>query len=898
MILKGLRVESLGCFYEPIELSFAEGLNIIIGNNETGKSTLITALHHALFSPYTSQAQEIKVLKPWGTELSPKVEVEFEIEDKRYRVEKRFLFDPECRLWEEREGKWRLIAERDQADEQVRSFLLAEKPARGAAKSADRGIARLLWLPQGETLSFEVDGTLRNRIEACLGVATLDEIESQVDGAIQAKYAEIWTKRQKFTTGSGLPALEASIMELEEECRKLERIIKEVEQYGRDLEQVRDQIGILAKEQENIRAQRDAKADEVDEVARLRHGLEKAKEQLNSWQKAFELADDRRRRFREAEKTRTQSRENLDTVAEQLAASTQRMEELKEQRTHVKGLLKEALAAREKLESELARARALNQAKDKQDKLVAMEKRQQTVDRLASEIDARKKEVAEMPSPTSQDVAKGQKLERSIERQMGRLESVGLSLSFKAYSSQSGKVERDGEDQESFALLPEETVAFKAAQKAKLVLDGVGELDIQSGAEEVADLQVSLEKEREELQSLLAPFGASTSADLERLRLKKLQAQKELDELLKRMEQHLEAGESPDTLRALVAAKKRELEALCVKLTICEGDLAQLDRVELGPLEKEQLDLRRQEAKLRTRENTLDASIEEEENTQGEHEREKIELEVQMGQAQKTITELINIAGSKEAIENDYQTARREREAAREQVAELEANLPQPEDDPEALVARLTQELEDIGKVIRELEDRGLTLKANIQRVAEQGTYAELVRAQERLEASRQDYVQRIRKAEAFRLLKGLFDDRRQAMVAELTDPVSRRVTNYFQRVSGFVQRSVRFDDSLQPAAIDTPDAEEISPDLLSTGAQEQLYILTRLALAKYLAEEHGPMLFVVDDTLVNTDQVRHQRFVELLERASSNLQILMMTCHPERYRGIKGATYHGIGQG
>ena len=47
-----------------------------------------------------------------------------------------------------------------------------------------------------------------------------------------------------------------------------------------------------------------------------------------------------------------------------------------------------------------------------------------------------------MPSPTSQDVAKGQKLERSIERQMGRLESVGLSLSFKAYSSQSGKVER------------------------------------------------------------------------------------------------------------------------------------------------------------------------------------------------------------------------------------------------------------------------------------------------------------------------------------------------------------------------------------------------------------------------------------------------------------------------
>ena len=156
MILERLYVDSLGCFYEPIELSLTDGINIIAGNNETGKSTLITALHHALFTPYTSQAIEVKNLQPWGTELSPKVEVELSIDGTRYQVRKRFLYDSECVLAEYRDGRWRKMAEGDRADERIRSFLLAEKPS-GAARPKNRGLARLLWLPQDEDLPIEIE---------------------------------------------------------------------------------------------------------------------------------------------------------------------------------------------------------------------------------------------------------------------------------------------------------------------------------------------------------------------------------------------------------------------------------------------------------------------------------------------------------------------------------------------------------------------------------------------------------------------------------------------------------------------------------------------------------------------------------------------------------------------
>lgn len=894
MILERLHVDSLGCFYEPIEFTFTDGINIIAGNNETGKSTLITALHHALFTPYTSQAIEVKNLQPWGTELSPKVEVELCIDGTRYQVRKRFLYDSECVLAEYRDGRWRNVAEGDRADERIRSFLLAEKPS-GAARAKNRGLARLLWLPQDEELPIEIDGVLRNRVEACLGVATLDEAEHRVAGAIDERYTHFWTKTGKLTKGSGLPELENLIGELEAECKELDRVIRQIEQQSMDLQQIQEQTANLQQEQEEIKAQRDVQAKAANQAALIRHNLEKAREQLNSWQKTFELVDERRWRLKNANETSKKAQERLEIVNEQLKAVEEEIAKLIEERKALEKTLEEILASSDKLESKLNHARLLNQAIDQQIRLAEMTKRREAVDRLEIEIDRGKKALAEMPSPTKKNVVEAQQLERTIERLTGKLESVGLSLTFQAYSPQTGSIQRDNGGHEHFRVSSEEVVSFKMARQGRLILDGVGEVEIQSGAEEVASLQKDLREQQAKLESLVAPFSASTSTDLERLRLQKSQAEKELKELVGKLEQYLESEESPDTLRSQIATWERELEGVCVRLGVEVGDLAKLDRIELAPLEQELFDIRKQETDLRTKEKTQNIAIDQARATQGEYERKRIGIEAELTGAEKVVEELIRAAGGEQSIEDEYHTARREREAAQEKVAELERSLPKPEVDPEALVHRLTQKLEEIAQEIRALELKGAGIRANIDTIAEQGTYEKLIISQEKLEAQKQEYNRKLEEAKAVRLLKGLFDARRQEMVAELTDPVSRRVTNYFERVSGLTGRHISFDESLQPVLINTPDIDGALPSLLSTGAREQLYVLTRLALARYLAEEEGRMLFVFDDSLVNTDQIRHQRFIQLLEEAGSSLQILIMTCHGERYRGIREATYHAM---
>jgi uncharacterized protein YhaN len=65
------------------------------------------------------------------------------------------------------------------------------------------------------------------------------------------------------------------------------------------------------------------------------------------------------------------------------------------------------------------------------------------------------------------------------------------------------------------------------------------------------------------------------------------------------------------------------------------------------------------------------------------------------------------------------------------------------------------------------------------------------------------------------------------------------------------------------------------------------LYLATRLALAHALRKDER-QLVVLDDVLTASDSGRLARVMNVLEEAAQDLQILILTCHPERYRGLK----------
>ncbi|MCE0485732.1 AAA family ATPase [Ornithinimicrobium sediminis] len=76
----------------------------------------------------------------------------------------------------------------------------------------------------------------------------------------------------------------------------------------------------------------------------------------------------------------------------------------------------------------------------------------------------------------------------------------------------------------------------------------------------------------------------------------------------------------------------------------------------------------------------------------------------------------------------------------------------------------------------------------------------------------------------------------------------------------------------------------------LSGGAKEQLGILARLAVAALVDSEHGVPV-VIDDALGYTDPQRLRRVGEVLGAPGASSQVILLTCTPARYDDIPGAT-------
>ena len=77
-------------------------------------------------------------------------------------------------------------------------------------------------------------------------------------------------------------------------------------------------------------------------------------------------------------------------------------------------------------------------------------------------------------------------------------------------------------------------------------------------------------------------------------------------------------------------------------------------------------------------------------------------------------------------------------------------------------------------------------------------------------------------------------------------------------------------------------------------GEREQVYLAVRLALAEVLFRDQR-QLVVLDDALTYTDAGRFARILAILEEAAAHFQILILTCHPERYSGLSDACFIDI---
>ncbi len=148
MRLRSLTVNQFKKFTTPTRLEgIGDGLNLVVGPNELGKSTLLDALRAALFERHRSGAAAIKALQNDRSDLAPVVELIFEVGGDEFTLTKRFIKSPYARLI----LPSGVTLESDAAEAELRRLLgFGESGSRGA-NAETLGMWGVLWVQQGQS---------------------------------------------------------------------------------------------------------------------------------------------------------------------------------------------------------------------------------------------------------------------------------------------------------------------------------------------------------------------------------------------------------------------------------------------------------------------------------------------------------------------------------------------------------------------------------------------------------------------------------------------------------------------------------------------------------------------------------------------------------------------------
>ena len=243
-----------------------------------------------------------------------------------------------------------------------------------------------------------------------------------------------------------------------------------------------------------------------------------------------------------------------------------------------------------------------------------------------------------------------------------------------------------------------------------------------------------------------------------------------------------------------------------------------------------------------------------------------------------------------------WQQAINEREAA--QAAADDADVSMAMRNWEGARAHLVQ----LQRTIREAENRKLALTSHIE--AATGAAERLHKAEAQLENRKADYAVVERRAHAASRLRETLIRHRDAARQRYMEPFARELER-FARVVFDQSVSFELDENLAISQRIIGD-EAVETEHLSGGAQEQLALLVRFAVAALTA--HGqqgstaagelpiiPVPVMVDDALGSTDARRLRLMATLFSEIARQTQVFVLTCMPERYSRVVGAQRYSM---
>ncbi|GAA0037260.1 AAA family ATPase [Brevibacterium metallidurans] len=864
-------------------VDFSDGVTIVEGPNEVGKSSIHEAITHLREDKASSKKASIKDLQPIGVDAGPEVELHLTSGDVEMRYAKRWLRGQSTTLSILRPTPEQLSG--DEAHERFAAIL---------AETVDVDLLVALDVAQGESLDqapmAQISALQSALSESGTEVADHDAFLEKVE----AEYAKYFTKSGKRTgeyrgIDDEVAAAEEAHRELIVRSEAMDDLVDRHARATARLESVREQLSEAVEK-------RDAVEESVSALAALRSALTAAEESAEAVARDLTLANEaRERREKLVDDAATASAavtEASDRARALEADQAEKDEAFSREQARLAEAQKQLGSLRDAAKQtarRLARTRAQGDLAELDRRLgeirIEDERRSAALATIGS-IDVTAADVERLISlETDVRIAEGAKTAAAAQISARRLGEAQIRI---------GDVDLGENGDEEFAVTSELLIA----------IDGIAEITVRPGASPV------------ELDRALDAATTALERELERLAVDSVAEARE--QAQRRSDAEADAAEAASTLKALLGRDRREdLEARFARAeaVVAGGDSdsgneeaevretgtgADAARASIAELDSALADA---EAAVEATQSAVDEAASRLDTARTARDEVRVDavraqtsVQETTAQAQR-LTQALAEAREAHADEALAAAVAKAGERAQEAAARVvEARAAYEAADPETLemtVKNLRQLV--VSKEAQREADRqevdGLT--AVIDDRAGEGIYEKLSAAEESLESARARQVRLERSARAIEMLRSTVLAHKEEAQRKYVAPFKEQIERLGRLIFG-PGLSVEVSEDLEIASR-TLGGTTVPFASLSGGTREQLSLIGRLAVASLVDPKAGAPV-ILDDAFGFADPERLAALNVVLGNVGESAQVILLTCQPERFALVGGATTVSLG--
>ncbi|WP_226558397.1 AAA family ATPase [Salipiger thiooxidans] len=886
MKLRSLALNQFKKFTTPMRLDGIEdGLNVIVGPNEMGKSTLLDALRAALFEKYSSKAQPITALQNDRNQAGPVVELAFELDDGVYRITKRFVKKPYARL-SCPDGR---TLEGDAAEDTLRDLLGFDEPGKSGAKAETLGMWNVLWVKQGHSfgaldLPQSATANLHSALESEVGTVLGGRRGRALPQAIEKQLGEL-------VTSAGKPR--GAYKELIDNTETLETELAGLQGRRDELSRTLDQLELA---QATLARLSTGDRDEADEAeladARKRHGhlaelearIAAADSDLALKQRNLERANQALTERAALRQAIADEEEVVETARKGLEDVRTREKEARARLNELRTAVREAEAAVTAADDAVSHQRRILVAVERQARIRELEGRREKAT-AAEERQRRARRDAAAILVTDETLTEIHNAAKALETINSRLSAAATRITFDMAGDALSGVEVDGRK------VAVDDLPIQAVGPTTITIPGRGRITVEPAIKDRDKLRDQQREARTDLETALQAGGVKTVDDAEDQYKKRQKFVQDGELARQEAALHAPATEDHDAGAEALAGYVESLQLILTR------DLADLEIDTLPTKQEADTELRtalEQAEEARSAVDTARAALGGPEDALGALQTELGTVRTRYDDSGVRLEELR--AGLAAAEENQADSALQAAiKAAEKAVSDQEdatASLKDQRTDEtlpqlEARIGRLEQAIKDRREKRGNLKETIAGLRSHIEILEGVGLDEAIEQKASELERATDDRHRAEREVRVLELLLATLRAAEQEAKERYLSPVLNRVRPYLQLL--FPGAEITIDEDLRIVGVIREAGYEEAFHHLSMGTQEQIAVLIRLAFAEMLVEQGQPATVILDDALVFSDDRRMNRMFDILNMASRNVQVVIFTCREQLFEELGG---------